>query len=82
MTIATRISATHDPELVRRANIETTWATREVYADALNADRLAKWETRRAFLLESDLPPCKPKQPDIIESELADIPRIRAGRRR
>lgn len=42
--------------LARRAWIESAWAERLVYADSLNEERLAGWESRRALILEADIP--------------------------
>lgn len=69
-------------ELSRRSQCDEIWASREVYADALNAERLARWEARKAAIFERDLPPSNPK-PAIIEiAEVTELPRIARGSRK
>lgn len=76
--------------LDRRAQVEAIWAERLVHADALNAERLAQWESRKALIFERDLPVSIPKLPKAMPAPVvqrlparsADIREFRAGRTR
>jgi hypothetical protein len=41
----------------RAAIVEEFWASRNAWADSMNADRRAAWERKWAGVLERDLPP-------------------------
>ena len=44
-------------DVERAAVIEEFWASRNAWADFINAERRAAWERKRAGILERDLPP-------------------------
>jgi hypothetical protein len=44
-------------EVERAAIIEEFWASRNAWADFMNAERRTAWERKRVGILEQDLPP-------------------------
>jgi len=44
-------------EVERAAIIEEFWASRNAWAEFMNAERRAAWERKRGGILEQDLPP-------------------------
>src|SRR4051812_24090136 len=69
----------------RAAMVEEFWASRNAWADAMNADRLASWERKWAGIGERDLPPHHTRRvaEEVIEEQVKLAqPRVLPMRRR
>jgi hypothetical protein len=69
----------------RAAMVEEFWASRNAWADAMNADRLSAWERKWAGIGERDLPPYHTRrvaEEAVEEQVMLPQPRVLPMRRR